>query len=182
MEAPNPTPEVHHHRSARERQRRGPMWGCLRWIVFAAAGVLLLLFITIGGGWYYLGTSSFAGLVQLRIQKTLEAKLGRSVWVGPVTIVRTRLDQVIINGIRIGNSPGAVNPYFATVKQVVITGGIDSFWGRRINVRRIDVTEPHLYFEVYPAGSKLVHNFPPWNSGPPSKYTIYHLDLGTMYI
>ena len=50
MEAPNPTPEVHHHRSARERQRRGPMWGCLRWIVFAAAGVLLLLFITIGGG------------------------------------------------------------------------------------------------------------------------------------
>src|SRR6266581_1969615 len=141
MEAPNPTPEFPHHRSARERQRRGAMWGCLRWIIAGALLLLLVLFITIGGGWYYLGTSNFAGLVQLRIQKTLEAKLGRSVWVGPVTIVRTRLDQVIINGIRIGNSPGAVNPYFATVKQVVITGGIDSFWGRRIKVGRIDIVE-----------------------------------------
>ena len=158
------------------------MWGCLRWIVGGALGLLVLLFIIVGGGWYYLGTSNFAGLVQLRIQKTLEAKLGRTVWVGPVTIIRTRLDQVIINGIRIGNSPGAVNPYFATAKQVVITGGIDSFWRRRIKVGQIDITEPHIFFEVYPAGAKLMHNFPHWESGPPSKYDIYHLDLGTMHI
>src|ERR1700730_6079480 len=57
-----------------------------------------------------------------------------------------------------------------------------SFGGRRINVSRIDVIEPHLWFEIYPAGSKLVHNFPHWDTGPPSKYEIYQLNLGTMYI
>lgn len=182
MDDPTPAAEGHHHETARQRQRRGPMWGCLRWIVFVFGGLLLLLFLVIGGGWFYLGSSSFADLVRLRIEKTLEARLGRHVEVGPVEIVRTRIGKVTINGIRIANSPGAANPYFATVKQLVITGGIDSFWGRKIKVSRIDVIEPHLYFEVYPAGSKVVHNFPAWNSGPKSKYDIYHLDLGTMYI
>lgn len=182
MDDPIPEAEGHHHETARRRQRRGPMWGCLRWIVITFGALLVLLFLVIGGGWFYLGTSNFADLVRLRIQKTLEARLGRSVYVGPVEIVRTRPGKVIINGIRIANSPGAVHPYFATVKQLVITGGVDSFWGRKINVSRIDVVEPQLFFEVYPAGSKLVHNFPRWNSGPQSKYDIYHLDLGTMYI
>ena len=182
MDDPTPAAEGHHHETARQRQRRGPMWGCLRWIVFVFGGLLLLLFLVIGGGWFYLGSSSFADLVRLRIEKTLEARLGRHVEVGPVEIVRTRIGKVTINGIRIANSPGAANPYFATVKQLVITGGIDSFWGRKIKVSRIDVIEPHLYFELYPAGSKVVHNFPAWNSGPKSKYDIYHLDLGTMYI
>ena len=88
----------------------------------------------------------------------------------------------MLNDVRIANAPGAVNPYFATVKQVVITGGVESFWRRDIKVGRIDIIEPHLYFEIYPAGSKLVHNFPHWNSGPPSSYTIVHLELAKMYV
>src|SRR5882762_4701097 len=183
-----PAPEEHAdhaehvHRSARERQRRGPMWGCLRGVGCTAIGFFALLTIVIAGGWWYLGTSSFAGLVRLRIQKTLEARLGRSVDVGPIVIERGLVSRITINGLRIGNSPGAVHPYFATVKQIVITGGIDSFWGRRINVGRIDVIEPHLYFEIYPEGSKLAHNFPHWSSEKKSRNEIYQLDLGKLYI
>ncbi|HEY3053880.1 MAG TPA: hypothetical protein VGK04_10900, partial [Thermoanaerobaculia bacterium] len=50
------------HRSARERQRQGPMFGCLKAIFFIFAGGLLLLFLTIGGGWWYIGSKSFADL------------------------------------------------------------------------------------------------------------------------
>ena len=171
-----------HHRSARERQRRGPMWGCLKGLVYTFGALAVLLALIIGGGWWYLGTSSFAGLIQLRIAKTLESRLGRHVFIHDVVFYRTRPTRVIIHDLRIANSPGAVNPYFATVQEIEITGGIDSFWGRNIKVSRVDVRNPHLWFEVYPAGSKLVHNFPHWNAGPKSKYDIYHLDLGQMFV
>ena len=181
MDQTEPKPEGH-HRSARERQRRGPMWGCLRALFWLFAGGLLLLLVVVGGGWFYLGTSSFADLVKLRVEKTLEARLGRDVSIGGIEIVRSKPQKVILKDIRIANAPGAVNPYFATVKQLVITGGVDSFWGRRINVDRIDIIEPHLWFEVFPAGSKLVHNFPHWQSGPRSRFEIYHLDLNKMFV
>ena len=171
-----------HHRSARERQRRGPMWGCLKGLVFTFGALFFILLIVIGGGWWYLGTASFAGLIQLRIAKTLESKLGRKVSIHDVVFYRTRPTRVVINDLRIANAPGAVNPYFATVQQIEITGGIESFWGRNIDVSRVDVRNPHLYFEVFPAGSKLVHNFPHWQVGPKSKYDIYHLDLGTLFV
>jgi outer membrane protein assembly complex protein YaeT len=180
-----PAPEEHAehvHRSARERQRRGPMWGCLRGVGCTAIGFFALLAIVIVGGWWYLGSSSFAGLVRLRIEKTLEARLGRDVYVGPVTIERGTQSRIIINGLRVANAPGARHPYFATASQIIVTGGIDSFWGRKIRVGRVDIVEPHLYFEIYPAGAKLTHNFPHWNSGPPSRYEIYHLDLGSLYV
>ncbi len=143
---------------------------------------LTLLVVIIGGGWWYLGTTSFADLVRLRVQKTLEARLERKVSIHDVDIIPGQPAKIILNDLRIANSPGAVHPYFATVRQIVITGGIDSFWGRRIDVSRIDVVQPQLFFEVYPAGSKLVHNFPHWQSGPKSRYGIYHLNLGTMYV
>lgn len=172
----------HHHRSARERQRKGPMWGCLRWMGCSTIGLFVLLALIIGGGWWYLGSSSFAGLVRLRIQKTLEARLGRQVYVGPVTIEGGKQSRVIIDGLRIGNAPGAVHPYFATVSQVIVTGGIDSFWGRKIRVGRVDIVDPHLYFEIYPVGAALTHNFPHWSSEPQSRSEIYHLDLGNLYV
>ncbi len=171
-----------HHRSARERQRKGPMWGCLRTIVLGAIVVIALLVIVIGGGYWYLGSSSFAGIVKLRIEKTLENRLGRDVTIGSVEVIRSHPQKVILRDLRIANSPGAVNPYFASVKEVVVTGGVDSLWGRKVRVSRVDVVEPHLWFEIYPSGSPLVHNFPHWSSGPPSKYEIVHLDLGTMYV
>jgi outer membrane protein assembly complex protein YaeT len=158
------------------------MWGCLRFIFFGTLALGILLFLVIGGGWWYLGTNSFADLVRLRIQKTMEAKLGRAVTIHDVQIVRGRESKIILNDLRVANARGAQRPYFATAKQLVITGGIDSFWGRRIGVDRVDIVEPRINFEVFPAGAPLVHNFPHWQSGPPSKYEIYHLDLGTMYV
>src|ERR1051326_5422132 len=177
-----PTVQHDHHRSARERQRRGPMWGCLRWIAGGFVILAVLLVLLIGGGWWYLGTTSFADLVKLRIANTLETKLGRHVDIGDVDIVRGRESQVILKDLRIANAPGAMKPYFATVKQLVITGGVDSFWGRRIRVGRIDVVEPRINFEIFPPGAPLVHNFPHWQSGPPRRYEIYHLDPGTIYV
>jgi len=158
------------------------MWGCLKGLIYTFGAFALLLVIIIGGGWWYLGTSSFAGLIQLRIAKTLESRLGRHVYIHDVVFYRMRPTRVIIHDLRIANAPGAVNPYFATVQEIEITGGIDSFWGRNIQVSRVDVRNPHLWFEVYPAGSKLVHNFPHWNAGPKSKYDIYHLELGQMFV
>ena len=158
------------------------MWGCLKWMGCSTIGFLGLLALIVIGGWWYLGSSSFAGLVRLRIEKTLESRLGRNVDIESVQIEGGRQSRIIINGLRIANSPGAVHPYFATAKQVIVSGGVDSFWGRKIRVGRIDLVEPHLYFEVYPVGAKLTHNFPHWNSGPPSRYAIYHLDLGNLYV
>jgi outer membrane protein assembly complex protein YaeT len=158
------------------------MWGCLRWIAGGCLTVIVLLALIIGGGWLYLGTNSFADLVRLRVAKTLEARLGRAVTIRDVDIVRGRESRIILKDIHVANAPGALHPDFATARQLVITGGIDSFWSRRIRVNRVDVIEPRINFEVFPAGGTLVHNFPHWQSGPPSKYEIYHLDLGTMFI
>ena len=158
------------------------MWGCLKAIfwIFVVGGILL--FVIIGGGWWYIGSDNFQDLVETRIAATLKARLGRDVTIGGVSFDRLHLRQIILNDVRIANSPGTVNPYFATAKQVVITGGVESFWGRDIKIGRIDIIEPKIDFEIYPAGSKLVHNFPHWDSGPPSKYTIVHLTLGQMFV
>lgn len=178
-----PTAEEHpHHRSARERQRRGPMWGCMKWVGCSGFGLLALILIIVGGGWWYLGTSSFADLVRLRIQKTMESRLGRAVSIGPVRIERGRQSRVIINDVRIANVAGGKRRHFATVKQIIITGGIDSFWGRKIHVGRVDLIEPRMSFEVFKPGGPFDHNFPHWQSGPKSRFEIYHLDFGTMQV
>src|SRR5436309_8103401 len=95
-----------HHRSARERQRRGAMWGCMKWVGCGGAGLLVLILILVGVGWWYLGTSSFSGLVKLRIQKTMEARLGRAVSIGSLHIEKGRISRVIINDVEIANVPG----------------------------------------------------------------------------
>ncbi|MGZ7081055.1 MAG: hypothetical protein ACXVJT_16695, partial [Thermoanaerobaculia bacterium] len=133
--------ETGHHRSARERQRKGPMWGCLKFIFFGSGGLFLLIFLIVGGGFLYIGSSSFADLVAKRIAETLSTHLGRNVTIGNIEIVRTHPQKVIINDLRISNAPGALKPYFATVRQVEITGGVESFWGRTIKVDRVDIRD-----------------------------------------
>jgi hypothetical protein len=174
--------ETGHHRSARERQRKGPMWGCLKAIFIGAIAVVALLLLVIGGGYVYVGTSSFEELVAKRIAETLSSRLGRTVTIGRLEIQRTSPQRVVLRDLRISNSAGTLNPYFATVREVDITGGINSFWGREIRVDRVDVHDPHLYFEIYPAGSPLTHNFPHWNAGPKGKYDIYRLQIGKLFV
>jgi outer membrane protein assembly complex protein YaeT len=158
------------------------MWGCLRAVAILAVTVMALLVIVVGGGYWYLGTSSFADLVRLRIQKTLESRLGRAVTIRGVDIVLTHPQRVIIRDLRIANPPGAVSPYFATTREIDIVGGIDSFWGRRISVDRVEIHDPRIDMEIYPAGAKLVHNFPHWESGPQSRYEIYNLTVGELVV
>ena len=174
-----PPPPRRRHTSARERQRRGPMWGCMKGIFWLFGISFVLLVLIIGGGWWYLGTTSFAGLVATRIEETLENRLGREVTIGRVEIIRTRPQKVILHNLRIANAPGGVAPEFATVSRVEITGGVESFWSRRVKVDRVDVIQPNLWFEVFPDGT---HNFPKWKSGPKRPREIVRLDIGTLYI
>ncbi len=174
-----PPPPVGKHRSARERQRKGPMWGCLKGIFWVFTVGLLVLLIGVGGGWWYLGSTSFADLVLKRIEDTLESKLGREVHIGKVTIVRSRPQRVIIDDLRIANAKGGVAQYFATVRQIEITGGVESLWGRTVKVDRVDIRDPRLWFEVFPDGT---HNFPKWASGPKRPREIVRLDIGNLFI
>src|SRR5436305_13427275 len=91
------------HRSARERQRRGPMWGCLKGLIYTFGGLIALIALIIGTGWWYLGTTSFAGFVMLRIEKTLEARLGRHVSIHDVQIVRARPAKIFIHDLPIAH-------------------------------------------------------------------------------
>jgi len=177
-----PPPREGHHRSARERQRKGPMWGCLKGLIRGFIGLAITLVVLIGGGWWYLGSSNFADYVRKKIEVTLEARLGRDVTIGSVEFVRTQPQKIILNDVRIANAPGGVAPAFATVGQIEITGNVQSFWGRKVQVQRVDIRDPRLWFEVFPAGSALVHNFPAWNNGPPSGREIVHIDIGTLFI
>ena len=158
------------------------MWGCLKALVWVFSVGALLLIVIVGGGWWYLGSTSFEDLVRRRIEATLESRLDRRVTIGSVQVVRTRPQKIIINDLRIANAPGGVAPYFARVRQVEIFGGVDSFWGRRVKVGRVDIRDPQLWFEVFPAGAPLVHNFPHWKSGPKRRYEIVHLDIGKLFI
>src|SRR4051812_10265533 len=88
--------ETGHHRSARERQRKGPMWGCLKAIFIGAIVVFALLFLIVGGGYVYVGSSSFADLIAKRIAQTLSSRLGRNVTIGKLEIVRSRPQKVIL--------------------------------------------------------------------------------------
>lgn len=154
------------------------MFGCMKallWL-FAAGALLLVLFI--GGGWWILGTTNFADYVRKRVETTLEAKLGRDVSIARAELSRSR-QQIILHDLRIANAPGGVARNFAVVRRVVITGGIQSFWGRTVKVNRVDVVEPRLWFEIFPNGQ---HNFPKWKTGPRRRFQIVHIDIGRLFI
>jgi outer membrane protein assembly complex protein YaeT len=155
------------------------MWGCMKAIFWLFGVGFVLLMLTVGTGWWYLGTTNFAGLVKVRIEDTLEARLGREVTIGRVEIIRTRPQKIILHNIRIANAPGGAAPAFATVSRVEIAGGVESFWGRRVKVDRVDVIQPNLWFEIFPDGT---HNFPKWKSGPRRPREIVHLDIGELFV
>jgi outer membrane protein assembly complex protein YaeT len=169
------------HRSARERQRKGPMWGCLKALLWVFVIGFAVLFLVIGGGWWSLGTSTFEGYVAKKIEQTLEDRLGREVTIGSFQFVRTRPQKILLNDVRIANAPGGVAPQFAVIRQIEISGGVQSFWGRRVKVDRIDVRDPFIWFEVFPDGR---HNFPKWKQSPPRrwKFQIVNLDFDKMYV
>lgn len=177
-----PQPPHGRHRSARERQRRGPMWGCLKGLVWLFGIAAVVLLVGIGGGWWYLGTANFAGFVKKKIEATLEGRLERDVTIGSVEFIRSRPQRIIINDLRIANAPGATTPYFATVRQVEITGGVQSLWGRKAKLDRVDIRDPHLWFEVFPSGAALVHNFPKWKTGPKRSYELVHVEIGKLFV
>ena len=176
-----PPPTRGHHRSARERQRKGPMWGCLKSLLWLFVIGFALFLLIVGGGWWSLGTTTFEGYVAKKIEQTLEERLGRDVTIGSFHFVRTRPQKIILNDVRIANAPGAVAPNFAVVRQIEITGGVQSFWSRRVKVDRIDIRDPFVWFEVFPDGR---HNFPKWKASPPRrwKFQIVHLDFDKMYV
>src|SRR5688572_33217753 len=149
-----PPPREGRHRSARERQRKGPMWGCLKGLFWLFAACFLLLFLTIGGGWWYVGSPNFAEFVRKRVELTLEARLGRDVSIKGVVFDRTNPHKIVLNDLRIANAPGGVAPVFAIVRQVEITGGVQSFWNREVNVDRVDIRDPRLWFEILPDRSE----------------------------
>lgn len=155
------------------------MWGCLKGLVWVFGIGFLLLFLIIGGGWWVLGSANFADYVRKKIEATLEAKLERDVTIGSVEFVRTRPQKIILHDLRIANARGAVAPHFATVRQVEITGNVQSFWGRNVKVDRVDVREPRLWLEIFPDGT---HNFPKWKTGPRRRFEIVRVDVGKLYI
>ncbi len=174
-----PPPREGRHRSARERQRKGPMWGCLKGLFWLFAVSFLLLFLTIGGGWWYVGSPNFAEFVRKRVELTLEARLGRDVSIKSVSFVRTNPQRIILNNLRIANAPGGIAPDFALVRQVEITGGVQSFWGRAVKVDRVDVRDPRVWFEILPDGN---HNFPKWKTGPKRRFEIVRIDIGKLFV
>jgi outer membrane protein assembly complex protein YaeT len=157
------------------------MWGCMGRLLRLFAVAFLLLLLILGVGWWSLGTGTFEGYVARKIESTLEERLGREVTIGSLHFVRTRPQRIILNDVRIANAPGAVAPQFAVVKQIEITGGVQSFWTRSVKVDRIDIRDPFVWFEIFPDGR---HNFPKWKASPPPRYRfqIVKLDFGKMYI
>ncbi|HUP47705.1 MAG TPA: translocation/assembly module TamB domain-containing protein [Thermoanaerobaculia bacterium] len=177
--------ETGHHISARKRQRKGPMWGCLRLMVWAfVLGAALIILLVMVAPW--VATMAVTGnYIARRIEATLESRLERDVTIGRVEVHRTGYlepTKIILHDLRIANSPGAVNPFFARVARVEITGGIGSFRTRTVRVARIDVVDPHVNLEIYPEGAELTHNFPHWQPGPKRRYEIYRLVFDRMYV
>ena len=74
------------------------------------------------------------------------------------------------------NAPGGIAKQFASVRQIEITGGVQSFWGRNVKLDRVDIRDPRLWFEVLPDGN---HNFPKWKTGPKRRFEIVRMVRGS---
>ncbi|HEX2061057.1 MAG TPA: hypothetical protein VHK90_09975, partial [Thermoanaerobaculia bacterium] len=155
------------------------MWGCLKGLIWVFGIGFLLLLILVGGGWWVLGSANFADYVRKRIETTLEARLERDVTIGKVIFVRSRPQKIILQNLRIANAPGGAAPQFALVREVELTGGVQSFWGRAVKIDRVDIRDPRMWFEIFPDGR---HNFPKWKTGPKRRFEIVRIDIGKLFI
>ncbi|MGH9457417.1 MAG: outer membrane protein assembly factor BamA [Thermoanaerobaculia bacterium] len=179
---PTPEPPPDHEESSFSRQRGRPIRGCIRLLGNALIGLIVLLLLMWGGGWYYVGSPHFARLVKERIERNLEWRLGREVTIGRVVVDRGELGRVLLQDVRVANLPEGAHPYFATVREVEIEGGIGSFRTRTIHVGRVDVREPRLNVEIFPAGAAHPHNFPRWRRSEPRRTPITRFDVDKMFI
>jgi hypothetical protein len=158
------------------------MWGCVRTLFRLAVATALVIAIVFFGTYQYLGTANFAEFVRLRIERNLESHLERDVTIGRVAIDRRYPTRIVIDDLRVANAPGALRPYFATVRQIEITGGLDSFWQRVIRLGRVDVRDARINFEVFPKGAALMHNFPKWKRSAPRRFEITRLEISKMNV
>lgn len=154
------------------------MWGCLKGLIWLF-GISFLVLLIVIGGWWVLGSANFADYVRKRIEMTLEARLGRDVTIGKVIFVRSHPQKILLQNLRIANAPGGAAPQFALVREVELTGGVHSFWGRAVKVDRVDVRDPQVWFEVFPDGR---HNFPKWKTGPKRRFEIVRVDIGRLFV
>lgn len=164
-----------------ERQRGRPMYGCIRVIGYGVLALIVLLLLIVGGGYYYTGTDRFALLVKERIERTLEWKLGREVTIREVVVLR-RQARILLRDITVANVPEGRRKHFAAVKEVEIIGGIESFRTRTIRLGRIDVRGASLNVELFPAGSRLAHNFPSWRRSEPRAFQVARVEADKIWI
>jgi len=169
-------------RDEARRRRDRPMWGCVRSIAVVTIVLIGIFFLTVVGGYWFLGSDNFADYVRKKIEANLEAKLERNVTIREVTFQRGVNSRIILRGISIANAPGATRPYFATVREVELAGGVGSFWKRVVKIGRVDVRDAKLFYEVFPESSALDHNFPKWNTGKPRRFEIARIDISKMFI
>jgi outer membrane protein assembly factor BamA/autotransporter translocation and assembly factor TamB len=155
------------------------MWGCLKALLWLMGGTFLLLVILIGGGWWYLGSSNFADYVRKKIEANLEFHLERDVTIERIEFHRNRPQSIIIRNLRIANDKRGTSRDFALVREVKLTGGVQSFWGRNLSIERVDVQGAQLFYEIFADGT---HNFPKWKTGPKRSFQIVHVDIGKLYI
>ena len=165
-----------------ERQKRRPIRGCIRRLGIGLLALIVILILAIVGTWSYFGSASFARYVATKVENFLEFKLGRDVTIGKVIVSRDPIGQITLRDITISNVPGATREHFATVDEVVIVGGIESFWTRTLRLGRVDVRGARLNVEFFPEGSPLTHNFPRWTPAQPRRFQITRVEVDRIFI
>jgi outer membrane protein insertion porin family len=165
-----------------ERQKRRPIRGCIRRLGIGLLALIVILILAIVGTWSYFGSASFALYVARKVENFLEFKLGRDVTIGKVIVSRDPIGQITLRDITIANVPGATREHFATVDEVVIVGGIESFWTRTLRLGRVDVRGARLNIEFFPEGSPLSHNFPGWTQAQPRRFQITRVEVDRIFV
>lgn len=121
----------------------------LRWF---AVGLLLLLVLAVGTGWYVLQSEWFANYVRERVIQVASEATGAR-----VELRRFRFDysklSVVLDGLVLHGSEPANAPALLSVKRVQVDLTLISLWRRQVDLRSLSVEEPRVYLEVRPDGT-----------------------------